>query len=105
MDRERTTLQSTLTDMANCSATLANSGELKAAEDLGAKALGIRRQVLGEDYLYILLSLANLATIYQKQTRYPEAEGFQLQAFDKIKISLREDHPWTLACMACLSLT
>ena len=50
--------------MANLSVILANKGEWKLTEDLGVKVLKIRREVLGEDYIYTLLYAFNLAATH-----------------------------------------
>lgn len=56
---------STLTCMANLSATLASKGDWKDAEELGLKAFKMRRDVLGERHSYTVRCALNLAAIYQ----------------------------------------
>jgi hypothetical protein len=61
--------------------------------------------VLGEEHLNTLMSIGNLAAIYQNQGRFREAEELELQLIETRKRVLGEEHPNTLMSIGNLALT
>ncbi|KAH7146082.1 hypothetical protein EDB81DRAFT_759388 [Dactylonectria macrodidyma] len=53
---------------------LSIAGSYEAAENLGEKAVKMRKRVLGEEHPLTLTSMANLASTYMNQGRWKEAE-------------------------------
>jgi len=58
-----------------------------------------RKRVLGEEHLYTLTSMGNLASTYRNQGRWKEAEELDVQVMETRKRVLGEEHPSTLTSM------
>ena len=69
------------------------------AEPLYEQALQLRRDVLGETHPSTLVSLNNLAGLYESQGRYGEAEPLYEQALQLRRDVLGETHPSTLVSL------
>ena len=61
--------------------------------------------ILGLEHPSTLTSMANLASTYQNQRRWKEAEDLQLQVIDTRKGILGLEHPSTLTSMVNLAFT
>jgi hypothetical protein len=61
--------------------------------------------VLGEEHPSTLTSMANLASTYQSQGRWTQAEDLEVQVMETRKGVLGEEHPSTLTSMANLAYT
>jgi tetratricopeptide (TPR) repeat protein len=59
--------------------------------------------VLGEEHPNTLMSIGNLAAIYQKQGRFRETEELELQLIETQKMVLGEEHPNTLISIGNLA--
>ena len=64
-----------------------------------------RKRVLGPEHPHTLTSMNNLATIYQHQGRWTEAEKLLVQVMETRKTVLGPEHPDTLTSMAELAST
>ncbi|KAF8331777.1 hypothetical protein F5887DRAFT_1081116 [Amanita rubescens] len=53
----------------------------------------------GSDHPYTLSTMDNLASTYQNQGRWDEAEKLQVKVMNAIKAKLGSDHPDTLCTM------
>ena len=56
------------------------------------QVMQMRKSVLGEEHLHTLLSVANLASTYQNQGWWKEAEELQVQLIQIRKRVLGEEH-------------
>ena len=63
------------------------------------------KKLLGAEHPSTLRSMANLASTYQKQGRWNEAEQLFVQVIDITKKVLGAEHPDTLTSMANLAST
>ncbi|USP76252.1 kinesin light chain 3 [Curvularia clavata] len=104
-----------------------NDGRYNEAEELFVQAMETRKRVLGKEHLSTLISMANLASTYEKQGRWKEAEELEVQVMEislrwkqgrwkeaeellvqVTEMSLRvlgEEHPNTLTSIANLAST
>jgi CHAT domain-containing protein/Flp pilus assembly protein TadD len=57
------------------------------------QALGLRRQILGENHPDVAANLNDLALLYRKQSRYDEAEPLYQQSLKILQTLLGENHP------------
>jgi tetratricopeptide (TPR) repeat protein len=80
-------------------------GDYTNGENMEAKALQSREEVLGAEHPDTLRSMDNLADTYSKQGRYDEAEKVQVEVMEKSKEVLGEWHPSTLRSMNNLAFT
>ena len=62
-----------------------------------------RKRVLGQEHPDTLASMANLASTYQNQGRWKEAEELFVQVMETFKRVLGQEHPSTLTSMAYLA--
>ncbi|KAF9474122.1 hypothetical protein BDN70DRAFT_778912, partial [Pholiota conissans] len=60
-------------------------------------------QLLGDNHPETLTSMANLASTYQRQGHWKEAEELQVELVKKRKQWLGEDHPDTVRSMKTLA--
>ena len=63
----------------------------------------IRKTKLSTDHSNILLSMANLTTIYSNQDQWDTTEELQVQVIEIRKTKLRPDHPDILISIANLA--
>ena len=61
--------------------------------------------MLGEEHLFTLKSMADLANTYHYQGKWIEAEHLQIQVMDMRKKLLGPEHPDTLTNMANIAAT
>jgi Tetratricopeptide repeat len=61
--------------------------------------------VLGQEHLNTLASIDNLASIYQRQGQWKEAEKLEEQVIETSVRVLRQEHLDTLASIGNLALT
>ena len=66
------------------------------AEPLFKRALEAKERVLGKDHPATLISVSNLATLYDDQGRYSEAEPLYKRALEASERVLGKEHPMTL---------
>ncbi|TVY65282.1 Kinesin light chain [Fusarium oxysporum f. sp. cubense] len=85
--------------LPNCALCMLTSGNYKAAENSGGKAVETRAMVLGEEHPSTLTSMGNLASTYMNQGRWKEAEELEMS----LKV-LGEEHPDTLTIMVNLAI-
>jgi len=64
-----------------------------------------RRRVLGVEHPSTLTSMRKLASMYEKQIKWKEAEELEMQVIETSLRVLGTDHPDTLASMTKLALT
>ena len=69
------------------------------------QVMEISKRVLGEEHPDTLTSMANLASTYQNQGRWKEAEELEVQVMKTSKRVLGEEHPFTLTWMVNLAFT
>ena len=81
-----------------------SQGRYGEAEPLYAQALALSREILGEGHPDTLVSLNNLASLYDNQGRYGEAEPLFVQALALRRETLGETHPQTLASLNNLAV-
>ena len=62
-------------------------------------------RVLGQEHPSTLTSMGNLASTYQNQGRWKEAEELFVQVMETFKRVLGQEHPHTLTSMANLAST
>jgi len=107
----------TVSTMSNLSGLYVKMGQLDKAQLLGTKAVDIstkllgmiithithlmlltvvRKFLLGDDHPDTLVSMNNLASIYQMQKSYEEAEKLYNFILEKRLVTLGEDHPMYL---------
>jgi len=79
-------------------------GQWSKAKALEAVVMEKTRHALGENHLYTLTSMANLAATYKNQGRWKEAEALEVVVMEKKKHLLGEGHPDTLTSMANLAV-
>jgi len=72
---------------------------------LEVQVMEIRKKVLGPEHLDTLTVMGSLASTYQSQGRWKEAEELQVQVMETWKKVLGPEHPDTLASMNNLTLT
>ena len=63
------------------------------------QALVIYNKILGENHPYLIQTFSNLATLYNNQDKYAQAEIFYEQAIKLSKELLGENHPNTKKIM------
>jgi tetratricopeptide (TPR) repeat protein len=80
-------------------------GRWKEAEKLQDLVTKTNKRVLGEDHLYTLASMLNLAYTYSGQGRLKEAEELEVRVMETRKRILGDDHPSTLISMSNLACT
>ena len=78
-------------------------GDWKHAEQLGVQVLDMRKKVLGAEHPHTLLSMGNLARIYEDKGNFKEAEQLEFQVLDMSKKLLGAEHPHTLLSMGNLA--
>ncbi|KAF9894417.1 hypothetical protein FE257_007920 [Aspergillus nanangensis] len=101
--QELLTDRTNLTDkIARC---LAIDGRFNEAEVLYHQLIQIEQAKNGAEHPNTLISMANLASIYQSQGRLNKAEQLKLQVVEIRKTVLGTEHPDTLTSMANLALT
>jgi tetratricopeptide (TPR) repeat protein len=71
-------------------------GNYALAETVAREAMVLGERVLGKDHPQTLLSVNNLAALYQAQGRYGEAEPLYVRALQTSERVLGKDHPDTL---------
>ncbi|KKK26147.1 hypothetical protein AOCH_006183 [Aspergillus ochraceoroseus] len=91
--------------MTNLAMTYDHQGRWDKAEELGAKSLKARQEVLGPEHPDTLTSINNLALVYMHQGRWIEAHELQLQTMKIQKRVLGLEHPETLGTMHNLACT
>ena len=64
-----------------------------------------KKKVLGEEHADTLMNMANLASTYNYQKRWSEAEDLNVRVMDTRKKVLGEKHPDTLTSMENLIVT
>ena len=64
----------------------------------------MRKKALGEKHPSTLASMGNLASVYQEQGRWKEAEELWVQVLEIKKRTIGEEHPSILRSMANLAL-
>jgi len=64
-----------------------------------------RKRVLGEEHPDTLASITNLASTYENQGRWKEAEELKVQVIETFERVLGEEHPYTLTSTANLAST
>ena len=74
----------------------ADQGRLEQAEPLYLRALEGRESTLGKDHPDTLISVCNLAGLYQDQGRLELAEPLMLRDLEGSESTLGKDHPDTL---------
>ncbi|KAH8678794.1 hypothetical protein BGZ60DRAFT_446050 [Tricladium varicosporioides] len=84
---------------------LYEDGRWIEAEDAITKVMKMKKRVLGEEHPDTLLSMGNLAVIYQNQGHFQEAGELELQVMETRKRALGEEHPNTLISMGNLAMT
>ncbi|EXK26980.1 hypothetical protein FOMG_16420 [Fusarium oxysporum f. sp. melonis 26406] len=89
--------------MAELAATYHAQGRHDEDEEISAKVLELRRQVLGEKHPDTIRSLADLGTTYHAQGRYDEALQLHQTALDLRRHVLGENHPDTMQSVAYLA--
>jgi hypothetical protein len=67
--------------------------------------MDMRKKLLGAEHPDTLSSMGNLASTYQNQGRWNEAEKLEVQVMDMRKKLLGAEHPHTLTSMANLAST
>jgi hypothetical protein len=65
--------------------TRANGKTLKEAEALEVVVMEKRKHLLGEEHHHTLMSMGNLASIYQNQGKWKEAEALEVVVIEKRK--------------------
>ena len=80
-------------------------GDQGNAEYLAMQVLHMRKKLLGAKHLKTLISMEDLARIYQAQGRLNEAEQLKVQVLDMRKKLLGAEHPDTLTSMGNLAST
>jgi hypothetical protein len=60
--------------MNNLSELYESQGKYAEAESLFVECLRVRKEVLGNTHLAIMVSMSNLAGLYKSQGKYAEAE-------------------------------
>jgi tetratricopeptide (TPR) repeat protein len=76
----------------------------KEAEVLSVQVLAMRQKVLGQEHPDTLLSMGNLASLYQYQGQWKKAEVLGVQALEMKRV-LGLDHPHTLMALGNLAAT
>jgi tetratricopeptide (TPR) repeat protein len=84
---------------------LFGDGRFNEAEAYFNDALQSWKEVLGQEHLDTLTSMANLASTYRNQGRWKEAEDLEVQVMETRKRVLGQEHPNTLTSMANLAST
>jgi serine/threonine protein kinase/tetratricopeptide (TPR) repeat protein len=83
----------------------------KTYEDLGlypeaerhlARALDLRRQVLGEEDASVLTSAGDLALLYIKEGKYDDSDRLLTKSLDTARRVLGDEHPQTLTIVSVL---
>ena len=82
----------------------AGLGAFEPAEEHLERSLALRRTGLGEEHAVTLVSMNDLASVYQKQGRFEEAEALHVATLDGRRRVLRADHPDTLISMSNLGI-
>ena len=59
--------------------------------------------ILGENHLSTLSAMSCLATTYDSQGKYRDAEVLYMQCLDKMKVAFGESHPRTIDTMNSLA--
>jgi hypothetical protein len=67
--------------------------------------MNARKSKLGSDHLDTLNSMYNVATTYQAQGRWEEAEQLEIDVINASRTKLGTEHPFTLTTMASLGVT
>ncbi|MFN8290135.1 MAG: CHAT domain-containing tetratricopeptide repeat protein [Chitinophagaceae bacterium] len=84
------------TSLNNLAGLYANIGQYTRAESLVLQANAIWKRIVKDDNPMIALGMNNLAAIYRKgQLKLKEAEQLYLQAIERRKQQLGENHPLT----------
>ncbi|SCO84731.1 uncharacterized protein FRV6_08858 [Fusarium oxysporum] len=95
----------TATVLQRVSGFLYDQGRWREKEPVDRRALGLRREVLGERDPDTVWSMASLAVTYHAQGRYDEAEKLKDKALNLRREVLGEKHPNTIRSMASLAAT
>lgn len=82
-----------LTEMGRA---LYHAGQYPEAESFYQRSLEQRKDKLGENHLKVAANLLNLATLYEKQGKYTQAEPLYQKAFAVVEQILGKDDPRTI---------
>ncbi|KAH7117517.1 hypothetical protein EDB81DRAFT_848304 [Dactylonectria macrodidyma] len=91
--------------LTRLSGYLFDRGSWREKEAVDRRALGIRREALGEKHPHTVWSMANLAMTYHAQGRYEEAEEISVKVLALQQEVLGNKHPDTMWSMAELAMT
>ncbi|QKD57122.2 uncharacterized protein FOBCDRAFT_139794, partial [Fusarium oxysporum Fo47] len=91
--------------LTRLSGYLFDRGTWREKEAVDRRALGIRREALGEKHPHTMWSMSELATTYHAQGRYEEAEEIQIKVLALKQEVLGDKHPHTIWSMSELALT
>ncbi len=84
---------------------LFKAGLYPLAETINHRINAQNEKILGPDHPNTLASMGNLASIYQNQGRWEEAEELEVQVIERRKRVLGVENPDTLTSMECLAST
>ncbi len=79
-------------------------GEYERAETHLKRAFDLRNREQGEEHPETIVSMNDLAVLYQTRGRYDEAEALQVRCLELSRRILGEEHPQTLVMMNALAL-
>ncbi|KAG4426904.1 hypothetical protein IFR05_017613, partial [Cadophora sp. M221] len=79
--------------------------QLNEAAQMQKEVLEKRRRTYGEDHLYTISALSNLANMYGDLGQVDEAVNMKTEVLEKMKSILGEEHPDTLLAMNNLAVT
>ena len=80
-------------------------GDWNSAEQLSIQVVNKRKELLGEEHPYTLISMEDLAKTYHHQRKLNEAEQLEVQILNTKKRMLGKKHPDTLITMGNLAST
>jgi tetratricopeptide (TPR) repeat protein len=89
--------------LSNAAWYLWMQGRYSTVQQIAAKALAAREDVLGLDAYQTVKSVVVLAVVLQAQGKYEEAETLSRRALEGREKELGERHPDTLTSMYCLA--
>ena len=96
--------QSSVQVLTTVATLLQNLGRYLDAEPLYLRALEGSESTLGKDHPKTLISVCNLAGLYEAQGRREQAEPLYLRALEGWESTLGKDHPSTLTSVNNLAL-
>jgi CHAT domain-containing protein len=79
-------------------------GDHDKALDLYERSLAIKQDVFGRTHPTVANAINNIAQIYRKQDRLPEAESAQIQSLEILENCVGTDNPWFLIGLSNLGI-